>query len=137
MKIARACSLVPYIESKAGLWTSTKVSSISTHRQKHIRELSHGGHDAELGQVRAGYGALGYAKSAVAEEVAFQLGVQRDHAFIREELEMMRAFLRAAHNERDDHRVFMTWVKQVRDVAYDADCSLHLKKWCCFTFRPV
>ncbi|CAN6361118.1 unnamed protein product [Urochloa humidicola] len=78
-------------------------------------------------------GALGYAKSAVAEEVALQLGVQRDHAFIREELEMMQAFLRAAHEERDDHKVLMTWVKQVRDVAYDADdclqdCSVHLKK---------
>jgi hypothetical protein len=78
-------------------------------------------------------GALGYAKSAVAEEVALQLGVQRDHAFIREELEMMQAFLRAAHEERDDHKVLMTWVKQVRDVAYDAedclqDCYIHLKK---------
>jgi len=78
-------------------------------------------------------GALGYAKSAVAEEVALQLGVQRDHAFIREELEMMQAFLRAAHEERDDHKVLMTWVKQVRDVAYDAEdclqhCSVHLKK---------
>ncbi|CAD6267189.1 unnamed protein product [Miscanthus lutarioriparius] len=79
-------------------------------------------------------GALGYAKSAVAEEVALQLGVQRDHAFIREELEMMRAFLRAAHDERrEDHQVLMTWVKQVCDVAYDAedclqDCSIHLKK---------
>ncbi|CAL4906315.1 unnamed protein product [Urochloa decumbens] len=78
-------------------------------------------------------GALGYAKSAVAEEAALQLGVQRDHAFIREELEMMQAFLRTAHEERDDHKVLMTWVKQVRDVAYDAedclqDCSVHLKK---------
>jgi hypothetical protein len=35
-------------------------------------------------------GALGYAKSAAAEEVALQLGIQRDHAFIREELEMMQ-----------------------------------------------
>jgi len=78
-------------------------------------------------------GALGYAKSAVAEEVALQLGVQRDHAFIREELEMMQAFLRAAHEERDDHKVLLIWVKQVRDVAYDAEdclqhCSVHLKK---------
>ncbi|KAK8451605.1 hypothetical protein SEVIR_6G236400v4 [Setaria viridis] len=45
----------------------------------------------------------------------------------------MQAFLRAAHGERDDHEVLMTWVKQVRDVAYDAeDClqdfSIHLKK---------
>ena len=68
-------------------------------------------------------GALGYAKSAVAEEVALQLGVQRDHAFIRGELEMMLAFLMAAHDERDEHMVVKTWVKQVRDVAYDVeDC---------------
>ncbi|KAL6900700.1 hypothetical protein ACP4OV_005376 [Aristida adscensionis] len=78
-------------------------------------------------------GALGYAKSALAEEVALQLGVQRDHAFIRDELEMMQAFLKATHDEQDKQEVFMTWVKQVRDVAYDSEdnlqeCSIHLKK---------
>ncbi|WVZ91893.1 LOW QUALITY PROTEIN: hypothetical protein U9M48_038006 [Paspalum notatum var. saurae] len=77
-------------------------------------------------------GALGYAKPALVEEVTLQLGIQRDHAFIRDELAMMQAFLRAAHGERrDDHEVLMTGVKQVRDVAYDAeDClqdfSIHL-----------
>ncbi|KAL6644447.1 hypothetical protein ACP70R_016055 [Stipagrostis hirtigluma subsp. patula] len=79
-------------------------------------------------------GALGYAKSALAEEVALQLGVQRDHAFIRDELEMMQAFLKAAHDDHQDKQeVRMTWVKQVRDVAYDAEdnlkeCSIHLQK---------
>ncbi|KAL6644448.1 hypothetical protein ACP70R_016056 [Stipagrostis hirtigluma subsp. patula] len=78
-------------------------------------------------------GALGYAKSALAEEVALQLGVQRDHAFIRDELEMMQAFLKAAHDDQDKQEVRMTWVKQVRDVAYDAEdnlkeCSIHLQK---------
>ncbi|CAO2207438.1 unnamed protein product [Urochloa humidicola] len=77
--------------------------------------------------------ALSYAKSAVAEEVALQLHIQRDHAFVRDELEMMRSFLMAAHEEEDSSRVFKTWVKQVRDVAYDVeDClqdfSLHLDK---------
>ncbi|WVZ62354.1 hypothetical protein U9M48_012113 [Paspalum notatum var. saurae] len=68
-------------------------------------------------------GALSYAKSAIAEEVALQLGVQRDHAFITDELEMMLSFLMAAHEEQDDHKVVKTWVKQVRDVAYDVeDC---------------
>ncbi|CAM0146937.1 unnamed protein product [Urochloa decumbens] len=68
-------------------------------------------------------GALSYAKSAVAEEVALQLGVQRDRAFITEELEMMRAFLMVAHEERDENKVIKTWVKQVRDVSYDVeDC---------------
>ncbi|KAF7105586.1 hypothetical protein CFC21_106375 [Triticum aestivum] len=68
-------------------------------------------------------GALNCAKSAVAEEVALQLGVQRDHVFITDELEMMQAFLMAAHEEEDDNKVIKTWVKQVRDVAYDVeDC---------------
>jgi hypothetical protein len=44
-------------------------------------------------------GALGYAKSTVAEEVALQLGVTCDYAFIRDELEMMLSFLMAAHQE--------------------------------------
>uniref|UniRef100_A0A0D9Y0B3 Uncharacterized protein n=1 Tax=Leersia perrieri TaxID=77586 RepID=A0A0D9Y0B3_9ORYZ len=68
-------------------------------------------------------GALDYTKSALAEEVALQLGVQRDQAFIRDELEMMRSFLMAAQDEQDGNKVVKTWVKQVRDVAYDVeDC---------------
>ncbi|KAF7040721.1 hypothetical protein CFC21_050607 [Triticum aestivum] len=78
-------------------------------------------------------GVLKYAQSAVAEEVALQLGVQRDHSFVTEELEMMRSFLMAAHNDRDDNMVVRTWVKQVRDVSYIVeDCILdfavHLEK---------
>ncbi|VAH86159.1 unnamed protein product [Triticum turgidum subsp. durum] len=70
-------------------------------------------------------GALGYAQSAVAEEVALQLGVQRDHSFITDELEMMQGFLMAAHDERDDNQVAKIWVKQVRDVSYAVeDCLL-------------
>ncbi|TVU04824.1 hypothetical protein EJB05_47959 [Eragrostis curvula] len=37
---------------------------------------------------------------------------------------MMLAFLIAAHDEQDKHQVVKTWVKQVRDVAYDAEDSL-------------
>ncbi|XP_037410389.1 disease resistance protein Pik-2-like [Triticum dicoccoides] len=70
-------------------------------------------------------GALNYAQSAVAEEVALQLGVQRDHSFISDELEMMRCFLMAAHDERDDSMVVKIWVKQVRDVSYVVeDCLM-------------
>ncbi|CAD6226310.1 unnamed protein product [Miscanthus lutarioriparius] len=83
-------------------------------------------------------GALSYAKSAIAQEVALQLGVQRDQAFTRDELEMMLSFLMAAHEERDNHKVVKTWVKQVRDVAYDVeDCLQDLavrlgkpSRWC-------
>lgn len=68
-------------------------------------------------------GALGYAQSAIAAEVALQLGVQRDQAFVRDELEMMQSFLMAAHGEQDDGKVVGTWVKQVRDLGYDVeDC---------------
>jgi len=70
-------------------------------------------------------GALHYAQSAVAEEVALQLGVQRDHSFVTDELEMMQGFLMAAHDERDDNKVIKIWVKQVRDVSYAVeDCLL-------------
>ncbi|XBI06335.1 hypothetical protein VPH35_134365 [Triticum aestivum] len=64
-------------------------------------------------------GALSYAKSAVAEELALQLGVGHDQAFITGELEMMQSFLMSAHDEGDgNNKVVKTWVKQVRDVAY-------------------
>ncbi|XP_024315523.1 putative disease resistance protein At1g59780 isoform X2 [Brachypodium distachyon] len=68
-------------------------------------------------------GAIGYAKSAFAEEVALQLGVRRDQVFITNELEMMKAFLESAHGEGADDKVVKVWVKQVRDMAYDVeDC---------------
>jgi hypothetical protein len=69
-------------------------------------------------------GALSYAKSALAEEVSLQLGVRRDQLFITNELEMMQAFLMAAHDEGVDNMVVKVWVKQVRDVAYDVEDSL-------------
>ncbi|XP_039852400.1 disease resistance protein Pik-2-like [Panicum virgatum] len=86
-------------------------------------------------------GALGYAKSAIADEVALQLGITSDHAFIRDELEMMLSFLMDAHEVREEleHKVGKTWVKQVRDVAYDVedclqDLGVRLRKpsWWCF-----
>jgi len=44
-------------------------------------------------------GAIGYAKSTFAVEVALQLGIQKDHAFVTDELEMMRSFMMEAHVE--------------------------------------
>jgi hypothetical protein len=69
-------------------------------------------------------GAISYAKSAFAEEVALQLGVRRDQIFITNELEMMQAFLMAAHDEGEENMVVKVWVKQVRDVAYDVEDTL-------------
>ncbi|KAL6658284.1 hypothetical protein ACP70R_003870 [Stipagrostis hirtigluma subsp. patula] len=70
-------------------------------------------------------GALGYAKSAAAEEMALQLGVERDVSFVTDELEMMQSFLMTADEERDqNNKVLNTWVKQVRDVAYNVEDNL-------------
>ncbi|KAJ1254296.1 hypothetical protein BS78_K092300 [Paspalum vaginatum] len=69
-------------------------------------------------------GVLGYAKSAVAEEVALQFGIQKDHEFVVDELEMMRSFMMEAHEVRDESKVVKTWVNQVRDTAYDVEDSL-------------
>ncbi|XP_044414639.1 disease resistance protein Pik-2 [Triticum aestivum] len=90
-------------------------------------------------------GALSYAKSALAEEVALQLGVRRDQAFITGELEMMQGFLMCAHEEgrEGSSMVVKIWVKQVRDVAYDVeDCLLdfavrldHQQSWWCIPQR--
>ncbi|KAJ1290428.1 hypothetical protein BS78_02G242700 [Paspalum vaginatum] len=73
-------------------------------------------------------GVLSSAGTAVADEVARLLGVPKEVEFIRNELEMMQAFLKvaSAHPEatvRSD--TAKTWVKQVRDLAYDVeDCLL-------------
>ncbi|RCV30408.1 hypothetical protein SETIT_6G092200v2 [Setaria italica] len=84
-------------------------------------------------------GALNYAKSMLAEEIALQLGVQRDVTFVADEMEMMQSFLMTADDEQDEHKVLKTWVKQVRDLAYDVednlqDFALHSDKkpsrWC-------
>ncbi|KAF7040705.1 hypothetical protein CFC21_050591 [Triticum aestivum] len=89
-------------------------------------------------------GALNYVQSAVAEEVALQLGVQRDHSFISDELDMMRGFLMAANDERDDNLVVKIWVKQVRDVSYAVeDCLLDFavrldkQSWWCLSRKVL
>ncbi|KAF7046462.1 hypothetical protein CFC21_055488 [Triticum aestivum] len=69
-------------------------------------------------------GALGYAKSKAAEEIALQLGVERDVTFITDELQMMQSFLMTADEEQGQHKVLITWVQQVRDLAYKVEDSL-------------
>ncbi|WVZ50827.1 LOW QUALITY PROTEIN: hypothetical protein U9M48_002049 [Paspalum notatum var. saurae] len=69
-------------------------------------------------------GALGYAKSGLAKEVALQLRIHKDHAFVVDELEMMRSFMMEAHEDQEESKVVKTWVNQVRDNAYDVEDSL-------------
>ncbi|CAL5073302.1 unnamed protein product [Urochloa decumbens] len=80
-------------------------------------------------------GVLSRAGTAVADEVALLIGVPKEVEFIRSELEMMQAFLKVSSSMsssskpeaagRGDNTVRTTWVKQVRDLAYDVeDCLL-------------
>ena len=68
-------------------------------------------------------GALGYAKSKAAEEIALQLGVERDVTFITDELQMIQSFLMTADEEQGQHKVLITWVQQVRDLGYKVEDS--------------
>uniref|UniRef100_A0ACD5UKB3 Uncharacterized protein n=1 Tax=Avena sativa TaxID=4498 RepID=A0ACD5UKB3_AVESA len=69
-------------------------------------------------------GALGYAKSKAAEEIALQLGIEHDVDFITDELQMMQSFLMTADEERNQNKVLTTWVQQIRDLAYKVEDSL-------------
>ncbi|CAL5002357.1 unnamed protein product [Urochloa decumbens] len=68
--------------------------------------------------------ALGYAKSGIEGELALHFGVERDVAFIGDELEMMQSFLMTADEEQDKNKVLLTWVNQVREVAYNVEDGL-------------
>ncbi|KAJ1292148.1 hypothetical protein BS78_02G369800 [Paspalum vaginatum] len=76
-----------------------------------------------LGKTVLG-GALSYAKSKAAEEVALQLGVEEDAVFIADELQMMLSFLMTADEEPSQSKVLTAWVTQVRDLAYNVEDSL-------------
>ena len=76
-----------------------------------------------LGKAALG-GALGYATSKAAEEIALQLGVERDVNFIKDELQMMQSFLMTADEEQSQNKVLTTWVKQIGVLAYKVEDSL-------------
>ncbi|VAI26823.1 unnamed protein product [Triticum turgidum subsp. durum] len=76
-----------------------------------------------LGKAALG-GALGYATSKAAEEIALQLGVERDVNFIKDELQMMQSFLMTADEEQSQNKVLATWVKQIGVLSYKVEDSL-------------
>ncbi|KAM3311544.1 hypothetical protein ACQJBY_031907 [Aegilops geniculata] len=77
-------------------------------------------------------GALTKAQSAIEEDSKLRQSAQRDLVFITGEFQMMQSFLKLADDERTRNIVVRTWVRQIRELAYDVeDCIefvLHLDK---------
>ncbi|KAM0909051.1 hypothetical protein ACQ4PT_015106 [Festuca glaucescens] len=77
-------------------------------------------------------GTLSRVKLAIEENAKLKIRVQNDLMFITGEFQMMRSFLNAANAERTRNDVVQTWVRQVRDLAFDVeDCVefvVHLDK---------
>ncbi|PON63348.1 hypothetical protein PanWU01x14_132580, partial [Parasponia andersonii] len=57
-------------------------------------------------------------------EVKLLSGIRDEVVYVKDELERMRAFLRAADALEDEDEEIKVWVKQVRDVAYDTEDTL-------------
>ncbi|KAF7105385.1 hypothetical protein CFC21_106197 [Triticum aestivum] len=77
-------------------------------------------------------GTLSRVKSAIEEETTLMVRVQDDLVFITGEFQMMQSFLKVANVERVKNEVVRTWVRQLRDLAFDIeDCVefvVHLDK---------
>ncbi|KAF7099507.1 hypothetical protein CFC21_101133 [Triticum aestivum] len=68
-------------------------------------------------------GTLIRVKSAIEEEAKLKVRVQHDLVFITGEFQMMQSFLNIANTERAKNEVVQTWVRQIRDLAFDVeDC---------------
>ncbi|KAJ4790547.1 Disease resistance protein RPM1 [Rhynchospora pubera] len=88
-------------------------------------------------------GVLQKVTGIAVDEVARMLGVRQDVWYIRGEMEMMNSFLIAAEARENDNIVVRTWVRQVKDLAYQIeDCleefSLHLEnRSLCYRLRTL
>ncbi|WVZ53203.1 hypothetical protein U9M48_004176 [Paspalum notatum var. saurae] len=83
-------------------------------------------------------GAVTRALSAIEEEAALRESTQNDLVSITGEFQMMQSFLNVADEERVSNGVVRTWVRQVRDLAYNVEDGIeyviHLDKtpdWYC------
>uniref|UniRef100_A0ACD6A5F3 Uncharacterized protein n=1 Tax=Avena sativa TaxID=4498 RepID=A0ACD6A5F3_AVESA len=71
-------------------------------------------------------GTVSRVKSAIEEEAKLKVRVQNDLVFITGEFEMMQSFLYAASAERTENKVVQTWVRQVRNLAFDVEDCVEL-----------
>ncbi|KAL5710723.1 hypothetical protein ACHQM5_021253 [Ranunculus cassubicifolius] len=55
------------------------------------------------------------------DEISALRGIDKEIEFIKYELESMQAFLKDADEREDNQESVKTWVKQVRDIAYDTE----------------
>ncbi|KAM0834630.1 hypothetical protein ACQ4PT_063492 [Festuca glaucescens] len=66
-------------------------------------------------------GTVSRVKLAIDEEAKFKVQVQNDLVFITGEFQMMQSFLKVANKERANNEVVRTWVRQIRDLAFDVE----------------
>ncbi|XP_062093357.1 putative disease resistance RPP13-like protein 3 [Humulus lupulus] len=59
--------------------------------------------------------------SVLEDEAKLLSGVRDEVVFVKNELDLIRAFLRSADAKEDQDEEIKEWVKQVREVAYDAE----------------
>uniref|UniRef100_A0ACD5TXP6 Uncharacterized protein n=1 Tax=Avena sativa TaxID=4498 RepID=A0ACD5TXP6_AVESA len=71
-------------------------------------------------------GTLIKVKAAIEEEWKLKLSVQSDLVFITGEFEMMQSFLKVVDAGRIKNNAVKTWVRQLRDLAYDAEDCIEL-----------
>ncbi|GJN04993.1 hypothetical protein PR202_ga22582 [Eleusine coracana subsp. coracana] len=71
-------------------------------------------------------GTLSRVKSAIEEEAKLKVTVQHDLVFITGEFQMMQSFLNVATKERVNNEVVKTWVRQLRDLAFDVEDCVEL-----------
>ncbi|CAM0948260.1 unnamed protein product [Alopecurus aequalis] len=89
-------------------------------------------------------GALTKAQAAIEQEAKLRKSAARNLVFITGEFQMMQSFLNVADSDRLENPVVRTWVRQIRDLAYDMeDCIefvVHLDKrnhWWLRLLKPV
>jgi hypothetical protein len=83
-------------------------------------------------------GTLSQVQTAKDEEAKLKVKVQQDLVFITGEFQIMQSFLNVATKERAKNDVVRTWLRQLRELAFDVeDCIevvVHLDKdksmWC-------